>query len=287
LAEGGEHGTARECFTQTARFATELGVENSVVFLEREHLAQSLPQSFPWIVTNLRGVRPIDLEILSALPPGSVVASMCEQWEIRPQDIDLVGCRAMRVPVVTTNEDHPLLLTMSRVGLLALKLLLESGAEVADSRIVVVGSGRFPDSIANALLPWVRDIRVVSEEQDLKGLSGSLGYFDAVVVADHEATLGHSSAWDGLMLAANNLDVPAVNISGLPHEVAERWNRVWPERKVPPRFMTQALDGLGTLPVVRLHVAGLAAAYSLLLPRESSAEEPSRQTLIETVLGSS
>jgi hypothetical protein len=266
LARPSDFASAEEAMKQTADYARGLGVSSKLVFADRNHLASSVRPDHPLIVTNLRGVRPLDHLLLSQVTGERevIIAAMCEAWEVRSQDLDIARCQAMAIPVVCTDESHPLLQTIDRVGLLAVKLILEAGEELADGHVLVVGGGRFSDAIAAAVTPWARAVTVLPTEEAMQSAISQMHTVDVVVVADHSADLYQAAAWNDLSSAARAFDIPAVVISGMPPEIADRWPRLTPTRTVPPRVMTRALDAIGWLPVLRLHTAGLSAALSIL-----------------------
>ncbi len=284
LARSSDFASSEESIEQTADYARALGVCSKLAFADRNSLAASLRSDHPLIVTNLRGVRPLDHLLFSQVRDERevIVAAMCEAWEVRSQDLDIECCQAMAIPVVYTDESHPLLQTIDRVGLLAVKLIFEAGEELADGHVVVVGGGRFSDAIAAAVAPWTRAVTVLPTEEAMQSVVSQMHTVDVVVVADHSAHLYQAAAWNDLSSAARTFDVPAVVISGMPPEIADRWPRVTPTRTVPPRVMTRALDAIGWLPVLRLHTAGLSAALSIL--SESGDRRPTvgMSTLVES-----
>ena len=90
LARGGRFGSPDDAIAQTLAVAREWECASSIsVLASRSEIAIGSPD----IVTNLRGVRPLDKEFLSGLKPSAVIPLMFETWEFRPADIDLEVCR--------------------------------------------------------------------------------------------------------------------------------------------------------------------------------------------------
>jgi len=103
------------------------------------------------IVTNLGFVRPLDLAFLKRLKRTAVVPLMWETWEYRADDLDLAACRKLGISVLGTNEHHVSLRTFEYIGYVAIKLLMEAGIEVFQSKIVVLGAGEFCDHTLRTL----------------------------------------------------------------------------------------------------------------------------------------
>jgi hypothetical protein len=210
------------------------------------------------IVTNLGFVRPIDAKAVAAMKPTAVVPLMCEAWELRPGDIDLVACRRKGIRVVGTNEDFPGLAVFTYCGYLCLRMLFEAQVEVYKSRILIVSGDKFGREIERRLAGMCARVCLAPRLRaaDLEGRP------DVLVVADYlrcDAVIGPAGDMTAEALArlapgltvvqfAGRMDVAGLQASGL---------TVFPEGGIGPHRMSRTLASLGPRPVVELHAAGL------------------------------
>lgn len=290
LGRDSAFGTFEVAQLETQSAAGLLGVKEKITTCRREEFHRPRGACKAVLITNLRGVRPIDYAFISGQSTNAVVSAMCEFWELRPSDVDLDACRTLHIPVVSTNESHPLLRTIDLVGLLAIQMLFECKAPFVDGNVAIIGKGPFSLAVETALQPWTRSREIISNESEFVRLTNRLELIDAIVVADHEATLTKSFAWHGFTQEVRALGTHVVNISGFPGENLTDQISVWPPRPVPPRTMSRALDVIGYWPVLRLHIAGLKAgslALGMPTPTLESGEDGSHskvEGLVERVV---
>lgn len=257
LAAESRYGSVEECEQAVAQLAGECGCVNRIhVISSREEL----PLEQADILTNLGHLRPINKKMVARLRPGSVVAAMCEAWEVRPEDIDINACRQRGVVVYATDEDKVGPGVFDYCGVLALKLLLEAGVEVRGCAIAVISPDKFGEVIDHYLVAvGARVHRVFGPEEQLPAA------VEAVVLADY--TTEHMWFSPSCVISAENLarrspgavvvhlagalDLQALVNSGLV---------VWPPGPARARRMSRTLDYLGPAPVVWLHGGGLKVA---------------------------
>ncbi|RJR41445.1 MAG: hypothetical protein C4576_17800 [Desulfobacteraceae bacterium] len=215
------------------------------------------------IVTNLGFVRPIDASMISLLPRGAVVALMCESWEFRPGDVDLVACRQAGISVCGVNEEHPSVDVFGYSATLAAKLLLEAGIEVRGSRVAILGGDKFAPVIARGLRQMGACASIARAFEEFEDTA--LVRCDALMVADYLAegiVLGDGTGrpTSGLMRLdpsativqfAGRIDFAALKRTG---------HRVFPGKVLGSHRMLHTLAYLGPRPVVELHTAGLKSA---------------------------
>jgi hypothetical protein len=218
------------------------------------------------IVTNLGFVRPLDAPFVSRLNAGAVIPLMWETWEFRSEDLDLAACRSLQIPVLGTNEHHPSLRTMDYVGAIALKLLCSLDVEPIGSRIAVIGSGEFADSVDRLLSALGSSVVRLEPREgrwqlDATGRS-ALSSADALVVAEHHSRrelIGR----DGYVSAEALFDLnPAIAIAhicgSVEHAPIDALGfRYAPARFAPAGYMSVATDHVGPRPIIELHAAGL------------------------------
>jgi hypothetical protein len=263
IGRDSHYGTAQEAVIQTLAVARQWHCVGQIEALTSR---ESPGISEADIVTNLGALRPLDDDFLARLKPTAVIPLMFETWEYRCEDLDLDGCRRRGISVLGTNERHPGVEVLSYLGPLAVRLVLEVGVEVFQSRIVVLGSGAFADVSATALRALGADVDQfpISEDGtfDDRGAAHVLQQTDALVVAEHHSRkplLGASCALDGRRLAELNSGLAVVHIAGAVDEadLVAAGIRVHPETVAPPGYMSANTAYVGPAPVIRLHAAGL------------------------------
>lgn len=248
------YATADEVIHQTRELEDLCGLQHKVEIF-RDRSIDLFAEAD--VVTNLGFVRPIGKDAVLSMRPGTVVSLMCEAWEYRAQDLDLIACRERGVRVFATNEDFPIIDVFSYSGWLALKMLFEAGIEIHRSKIVVVSSDKFGRVIEQRL--QVNDVDVTRVDRLTPPI---LSGVDAIVLADYART--------DEIIGANG-DITAAELSQLmpggsvicfagradARELEKTGLRVVPNRELPARRMGFTLAHLGVRPVVDLHAAGL------------------------------
>jgi len=263
LTKDSRYGKASDIRDATMALARHFGTEQRVEVISSS-VAPEIANAD--IVTNLGHVRPLDKSFLSRMKKTAVIPLMYEAWEWRPEDLDLLACRGMGLPVLATNEEHERLQTMRFVGHLSLKLLFELDIEIFDSRIVVLGSGKFGGAVARSLRDGGSSVSHMETESPevlkKKEVLESLRQCEAVVIAEHvcrEQLIGPSGPISGenlrrlnpsLVLAhiAGNVDQEDIKRSGLIHR---------PEKFARSGYMSMNTGYLGPRPCIDLHTAGL------------------------------
>ena len=273
LTRNSRFGTVADVIDLNAALVRQLGIEKDVnILTDRE---DSRIESAD-IITNLGFVRPIDKLFLRRLKSTAVIPLMWETWEYRPADLDLAECRALGIPVLGTNENHPDLLIFRYIGHLALKLLLALDIELFKSKIVVIGSGEFGRHIITVLKAVGAEVSQIQPgRNDMYGGGLTTDVFaqcDAVVVADHE-THRPLICPDGLFtpteLQRVNPGLSFAHISGHvdASSLIKAGFRCVPENFAPSGYMSVTTDDLGPRPLIELHTAGLKVGE--LMARES------------------
>jgi hypothetical protein len=260
LAADSPYGAAREVADYLVGWASDLGVADRIDVTTDRGRAAAASCS---LVTNLGFVRPIDESIVRYLPEDAVIALMWEPWEFRPEDIDVVACRRRRIPVLGTCETDPRVGTFRYVGLVVLKLLLETDIEIFGSELLVIGSSPFLESTVEVLQQTGASVSVVAmDDNALRRDSADLGVekYDAIVLVDHRSRkelIGRDGLFtpDQLALASAQLVhvCGGVDDDGLKRAGVAKV----PSKAVAPGVMTVTTDYVGPRPVVDLHAAGL------------------------------
>ena len=259
------YGTANDVVEYATDWATRLGVRDSIAF----HVGSSRDRApDAQLITNLGFVRPIDEAFLSSAQSGAVVSLMCEPWEARRTDVDVLACRAAGVPVLGTDEHDPRLRTFHFVGVLALRLLLELEIEVLLGTIVVISSEPFATPIVETLRSLGADVTLVDVTADgdlaSRRIVDVCRRADAIVVAEHRdrrVLIGGDTGLPVDLLDAAGTAV--VHIAGAVED-PERRLRKLPAGESEPGIMTVTTDLVGPRPVIGLHTAGLRVGQLLV-----------------------
>jgi hypothetical protein len=201
---------------------------------------------------------------------------MFEAWEYRSQDVDLIECRRIGIPVLGTNEKHPDLDIFGYVGMLAMKLLLQLDVELFRSQLLVLGGTEFGSPIAEALrgagasVTWV-DPREPGWEMRVREVLSSC---DALVVGEQkleEVLIGRDGRLSGGDLREINPGLVVAHVAGGVEqgELEAAGIDFRPEYVAPPRYMSVATDYVGPRPLIDLHTAGLKVGERLARARKN------------------
>jgi hypothetical protein len=220
------------------------------------------------LVTNLGWVRPLDEQKVEQMRPGAVISAMCEAWEIRAEDIDLVACARRGVRVAGVNEDHPRVDVFEHNGLLAVKMLQRLQIEVHGTRITIVGNGKFAERIATTLEKLGADVRRTPGFSHERA-PGALEAADAIVIADYAKTdllLGEGGEMSVEELLKLSPYAAIVQFAGWirADELRDAGIALFPGREIGPRRMGCTMAFLGPAPLIDLHGAGLKVGAMLL-----------------------
>jgi len=265
ITRDSRYGTAQEIIEHTMRLARLLNIENRVIVSSESPLKYA---SYSNLVTNLGFVRPINKALIDLLPRDSAISLMWEPWEFRQEDIDMEACKRRGIPVLGTCETHPKLQTFRFVGMLALKLLLESNIEVFLSKILVIGSGHFGIEIMNVMRANEAEAILFDPTQGEipHELEGFVSQCDAIVVAEHRDPFSVIGGGRGIPVSWIQSSTTVIHICG---RIDYKWLIEHGITKIPhqealPGFMTVTTDYVGPRPVIDLHTAGLKVGEEMV-----------------------
>jgi hypothetical protein len=273
VTKDSRYGNAEAASKLTMTLAKDWGIEDRInVLFSREDARIGLAD----IITNLGFVRPLDAHFLRRLKRSVVISLMFETWEYREDDLNLLECRKLGIPVLGTNEHHPDLRTFEYIGLVAMKLLFEMGIEVFRSNIIVMGSGEFAEQVILSLRAANATVTFLSTEKKSNFVSKrawqALKDAEAVVIVEHQndkMLIGKAGVIKAEDLYAINPLLVVVHIcGGVDRDALEAVHlRYHPARFAPARKMSIATDYLGPKPLIDLHAAGLKVGEELARAR--------------------
>ncbi len=254
ITRDSNYATADEVIRQTRALEFLCGIEGKT---EIHNGRQIEVFNRPDIVTNLGFVRPLNQYAINLMKSGSVIALMCEAWELRESDIDLIACRERGVRVHGTNEEYPSLDVFAYSGWVAVQILLESGIEIHKSKIVVIGADKFVTTIVG-LLKRVGVNAIACARLDASVSQDA----DAILVADY-MRINHIIGDGGDMTVKELVNVnPTVTVVQFAGSLdflglQDAGIAVYPKKNLTSRRMMRTLAALGPKPVIELHSAGL------------------------------
>ena len=239
------------------------------------------------IVTNLGFVRPIDKWFISCMKSTAVIPLMFETWEFRGGDVDLEECNKKGVCVLGTNEEDERLRIFEYLGHLCAKMLFDNQIEVFQSKLIVIGGGKFGFYTSSALREMGANVFKLTNSSDVD--VGILENLDAIITADHEkdelliGKEGYVRAEDLKILCP---DVLILNLAGnIDRKALDNCNIRYLPKNKEVHHMGWTLSQLGPKPVVDLHTAGLKVGEILARLRMSglSPEDALRDALKDSL----
>jgi hypothetical protein len=225
------------------------------------------------IVTNSGFVRPIDETTVSMMKPTAVIPLMYETWEFRKEDIDLDYCRSNDILVLGVNEECSPMDIMRYSGFLVSKLMFECGLGVHKDKILVLGSGRLGNNIANFMRVNGIDFRWISLDDNIReenkpylskidDIKKELSEFDAVVIDEHYHNveiIGKNGIIKTEELSEKKPLIQVIHICGNVdvNDIKKHGLKIYPEPVVPFGYMSASADYLGPKATIELNIAGL------------------------------
>jgi hypothetical protein len=219
------------------------------------------------IVTNLGFVRPIDRNFISSMKSSAVITLMCEPWELRKKDVDLISCKERGILVMGTNEDAPELKVFDYVGLLCLKMLFDAELEVYQNNFLVISNDKFGKVITKCLVS--EGANVLHIGLDLTSLEDiEFDRLDAIIVADYtfnETIVGSDGIISPKNIRMNFPEATIIQFAGSVDidELRKDNIRFYPDYSVGSFKMGKTFGDLGMKPIIDLHTAGLKVGECL------------------------
>lgn len=302
LARDSHCGTAAEAAEATLHFARMAGVEERIEIVEEKRNRDLMLAD---IVTNSGHVRPIDRQTIETLKVTVAIPLMYEAWEYRPEDLDLRACRDRGIPVAGTDEAHPAVGILSYLGLMAVKLLLDGGVEVAGTRMAVWSDNKFcryvvpalvrngaevllscPDRIWQSLTRQTVGVQRVGDLAQLPRQMGAFEGVDAVVLVMSpsdaiwvgesgksvvaSAELARVASGAAIAQFWGSVDRRALSMAGL---------RSLPLKTPDPQHMGILPSDLGLVPMLRLQTGGLKVGEFMARARLGGADHKDAEQL--------
>ncbi|ULL19447.1 hypothetical protein DVH26_36600 [Paenibacillus sp. H1-7] len=264
------------CLTKTTKYGSVFEIEQLIKKIAVEwELAEPIVTENRFdeslkgadVITNLGMVRPINRSLLEWVGKDVVIPYMCEAWEVRVDDVDFKTCLELGIPVMGTDESTPLLDIFSQCGMLAVKMILDSGLEVSRNRIAILSQDRFGTVIYEALNKSGATVTLYSDE-NYCGVENV--EWDAIIVAEYnsmQTILGPMGSLDNYRLRKLLSTHPAIIQFAGHNDVSflkQNGCLVYPDIKLESCRMSKTLADLGPKPMIMLHTAGLLVGKAMV-----------------------
>jgi hypothetical protein len=271
LTRSSPYGTVEQVKEQTQRLAEIAGVGGRIEFI-----TQKLPELVAQadIITNSGHVRPLDSAMIGWMKSTAVIGLMYEAWEFRPEDVDLTACLQRGIKVVGVNEHHPAVDVFSFLGIMAIKLLLDSGVAVYTSDILLLCDNPFRSFIEQGLVNAGARVDTV----DSLATTPIDKTYDAILIALQprpEPVLSATDAiliakyWPGALVAQywGDIERSAFVTQNIPMCPAEE-----------PKLGHMGIlpSAVGPEPIIRLQTGGLKAA-EVIWRQSSQSSDPAME----------
>jgi hypothetical protein len=255
LTRSSPYGTVEQVTEQTQRLAEIAGVGERIEFITQKR-PELVAQAD--IITNSGHLRPIDSAMIGWMKSTAVIGLMYEAWEFRAEDLDLPACLERGIKVVGVNEHHPSVDVFSFLGIMAVKLLLDSGVAVHTSDILLLCDNPFCSFIEQGLVNAGARVDTI----DSLATAPIDKTYDAILVALQPRTEPVLSApdatsvakyWPGALVAQywGDIERSAFLNQNIP---------MWPSVEPKPGHMGILPSAVGPEPIIRLQTGGLKAA---------------------------
>jgi hypothetical protein len=271
LTRSSPYGTVEQVKEQTQRLAEIAGVGERIEFI-----TQKLPELVAQadIITNSGHVRPIDAAMIGGMKSTAVIGLMYEAWEFRPEDVDLTACRRRGIKVVGVNEHHPAVDVFSFLGIMAVKLLLDSGVAVYTSDILLLCDNPFRSFIeqglvnAGARVDSVDSLATAPIDKTYDAILVALQPRPELVLSATDAIL-IAKYWPGALVAQywGDIERSAFLTQNIP---------ICPAVEPKLGHMGILPSAVGPEPIIRLQTGGLKAA-EVIWRQSSQASDPAME----------
>jgi hypothetical protein len=271
LTRSSPYGTVEQVQEQTQQLAEIAGVGGRI-----ESITQKSPELVAQadIITNSGHVRPIDSEMIGWMKSTAVIGLMYEAWEFRPEDVDLTACLHKGIKVVGVNEHHPAVDVFSFLGIMAVKLLLDSGVAVYTSDILLLCDNPFRSFIeqglvnAGARVDTVESLATAPIDKTYDAILVALQPRPEPVLSATDA-ISVSKYWPGALVAQywGDIERSAFSTQNIP---------ICPAEEPKPGHMGILPSAVGPEPIIRLQTGGLKAA-EVVWRQSSQSSDPAME----------
>jgi hypothetical protein len=269
------YGSADEIEANCYELVKQFGFEDRLTIL-KNHIPRDIFRQAD-IVTNSGMLRPLNKEKIELLKEHAVIPLMYEEWELRPNDVDIDFCRTKGIKVGGTSENHPGLEIFDFVGPLGIKMMFEAGLEVKGNNIFIWSGDNFGAVLEQAFNKAGAANVICSRDQSMLFKNAEL--LDAVFIADYNElrnyTDGTNAPFDLNKMLQAAPSVKIVHLYGqIPFDAVQCKANVYPQTNGKAKQMSFTLDHVGPIPSLRLQVAGFKVGEELYKNRLTALTQP-------------
>lgn len=265
------YGTKEEITKNIYNLAKEFGIESKieVVYEKTKEIISQCD-----IITNSGFVRPIDKSMIDMMKPTAVIPLMWETWEVRESEIDLEYCKEKEIVVLGTHEDAGGLNLYNATGLMALKMLFDSGISIYNDNILVIGECPTVDFISEVFKNNKLNFSVATfSEQDKIEVNIQLARYDVIMIAEHvkkDLIIGNNAFIDIKRLKKANPNIIICHIFGNIDTGLIKKNNIflYPKRVAEHGYMSYSLDDIDSRTVIELMQSGLKVSEIMAKNRQ-------------------
>lgn len=279
LGKDSEYGSFAEIKNEIEQHAYTLKVSDKIKITDNRTDPNLIGAD---IITNHNFVRPIDHSLIEQVESHPAICYMFESWESRSGDVDQEYCHNSNIPVYFSDEDTKFARLFPMSGLIALKMIMESGAALADDRVAVLSSDKFGPIIKGVLKKYSYKTKLFrAPEYD--------GYeknrWDIVVVAEfaQKQTIIDNLMPANRLLAQLTPGATIIQFAGANNleSLHQKELNIFPDITLKPQRMAKTFGYLGPRPIIMYNAIGLKIAQAVLEGRKQnlSGEELNKYVL--------
>jgi hypothetical protein len=263
ITRNSSYGTKEEITENIYNLAKEFNVEDKieVVYEKTKEIVSQCD-----IITNSGFVRPINKELIDMMKSTAVIPLMWETWEVRESEIDLHYCKEKEIVVLGTHENESGLNLYNATGMMALKMLFDSGFSIYNDNILIIGECPTVNFISSVFQDNMLQFDLVDiSENNQKFVYDNIEKYDVIIVAEHikqDLIIGIDGFIDILYLKDKNPNIVINHIFGNidKNTIVKNELIIYPKDIASYGYMSYSLDDIDSRGVIELVQAGLKVA---------------------------
>lgn len=274
-------------YTKDSKFGSKKDIiENGNLFFQKLNILDKIQiktdledQDFSeaTLVINSGFLRPINSDFIQKLNPGTLISLMYDAWELRDDDISIESCIKRNIKVVGTNENSEYFPIFSYCAPLILKMTLNAGYEVLNNTILVWSSDDFGIQAKQAFQN--NGAKEVIMTTDLSVLNHHMATLDFIFICNYNQEVPYfkeGGCFDVSNFVKQNSTIGVIHLFGeIGIDVLEKKGIFYyPRREGKASQMTFTLADLSPLPLLKLQIASLKAAQSVISNSDNDLVQP-------------
>lgn len=273
-AKDSKYGNKKDIIEEGKVFFRKLNISDKIQ-IKTDLEAQDFSEAT--LVTNSGFLRPINSDFIKKLNPGTLISLMYDVWELRDDEISIESCTKRNIKVVGTNENSEYFPIFSYCAPLILKMTLNAGYEVLNNTILVWSSDDFGIQAKQAFQN--NGAKEVIMTTDLSVLNQHMATLDFIFICNYNQKTPYfkkDGCFDVSNFVKQNSTIGVIHLFGeIGIDVLEK-NGIfyYPRREGKASQMTFTLADLSPLPLLKLQIASLKAAQSVISNSDNDLVQP-------------